>query len=78
MAFAIIWFFVTLLPVCHIFPHHELLAEHYLYLPSFGFVLLVSLLLTRAAANPRWKYPVYTFFALTMVLFSLTDLLQKL
>ena len=71
MAFAIIWFFVTLLPVCHIFPHHELLAEHYLYLPSFGFVLLVSLLFNRAAANPRWKYPVYTFFALTMVLFSL-------
>ena len=71
MAFAIIWFFVTLLPVCHIFPHHELLAEHYLYLPSFGFVLLVSLLLTRAAAIPRWKYPVHTFFALMVVLFSI-------
>jgi tetratricopeptide (TPR) repeat protein len=71
MAFAVIWFFVTLLPVCHLFPHHELLAEHYLYLPSFGFVLLVSLLLVRAAANPRWKYPVYTFLALIIVLFSL-------
>ena len=71
MAFAIIWFFVTLLPVCHIFPHHELLAEHYLYLPSFGFVLLASLLITRASAHLRWKYPVYTLFALTIVLFSL-------
>ncbi len=43
VAFAGLWFFVTLLPVCHIFPHHELLAEHYLYLPSFGFCLFVSL-----------------------------------
>ncbi len=33
-AFGIAWFFITLLPVCHIIPHHELLAEHYLYLPS--------------------------------------------
>jgi len=39
MAFAGLWFFITLLPTCHIFPHHELLAEHYLYLPLFGFAL---------------------------------------
>jgi hypothetical protein len=30
LAFGGIWFFITLLPVCHIVPHHELLAEHYL------------------------------------------------
>ncbi|HET6370236.1 MAG TPA: tetratricopeptide repeat protein, partial [Nitrospiria bacterium] len=41
-AFCGLWFFVTLLPVSHIIPHHELMAEHYLYLPSVGFVLLVA------------------------------------
>jgi tetratricopeptide (TPR) repeat protein len=70
MAFAVIWFFVTLLPVCHIFPHHELLAEHYLYLPSFGFVLLVGLLLERFLAAFRWQYAVYTVFAVIILLLS--------
>jgi tetratricopeptide (TPR) repeat protein/uncharacterized membrane protein len=42
-AFGIAWFFITLLPVCHIIPHHELLAEHYLYLPSVGLCLVAAL-----------------------------------
>lgn len=37
-----VWFFVTLLPVSQIIPHHELIAEHYLYLPSFGFCLFIA------------------------------------
>ena len=41
------WFFITLLPVCQIFPHHELMAEHYLYLPLAGAVILFS---------PLWHY----------------------
>ena len=70
MAFAVIWFFVTLLPVCHIFPHHELLAEHYLYLPSFGFVLLVGLLLERLLIAIRWRYAAYTLFAVIILLLA--------
>ena len=70
MAFAIIWFFVTLLPVCHIFPHHELLAEHYLYLPSFGFVLLMALILDQSLTFVRRRYVLYTVFALVLVLLS--------
>ncbi len=70
MAFAMIWFFVTLLPVCHIFPHHELLAEHYLYLPSFGFVLLVALTLDQLLTFDGWRYAVYVLFALAVVLLS--------
>jgi len=45
--FGSLWFFITLLPVCHIFPHHEIMAEHYLYLPSIGIIILLS---------PLWKY----------------------
>ena len=41
--FALGWILVTLLPVVQIFPHHELMAEHHLYLPSVGFSLLVAL-----------------------------------
>lgn len=41
-AFAGLWFAITLLPVSHIIPHHELMAEHYLYLPSVGFCLVLG------------------------------------
>ncbi len=52
-AFGGLWFFVTLLPVSQIIPHHELMAEHYLYLPSVGVALLVGTLLDRWARTPR-------------------------
>jgi tetratricopeptide (TPR) repeat protein len=48
-AFCGLWFIITLLPVSHFLPHPELLADHYLYVPSFGFCLLVGLALTRLA-----------------------------
>ncbi len=53
VAFGMVWFFIALLPVCHIFPHHELLAEHYLYLPSVGFCLAAALAAERALAQGR-------------------------
>jgi tetratricopeptide (TPR) repeat protein len=58
MAYGIIWFFVTLLPVCHIFPHHELLAEHYLYIPSVGFCLISALLFHSAFKKGKYSVPI--------------------
>lgn len=40
--FAGIWFFLTLLPVSNIVPLNANMAEHWLYLPSIGFFLLVA------------------------------------
>jgi len=37
------WFLVSLLPMSHIVPHHELFAEHYLYLASVGGCVLAAL-----------------------------------
>ena len=39
------WFFITLVPVSQIFPHHELMAEHYLYVPLAGVMIMVMPLL---------------------------------
>ncbi|MGM0557361.1 MAG: tetratricopeptide repeat protein [Myxococcota bacterium] len=36
------WYLLTLLPVSQLVPHHEILAEHYLYIPLFGILLAVS------------------------------------
>jgi tetratricopeptide (TPR) repeat protein len=51
MGFAVLSYFVLLLPVSQIIPHHELLADHYLYLPLMSFALFVILLAGRVAAR---------------------------
>jgi len=38
-----VWFFLSLLPVSNIVPLNANMAEHWLYLPSVGFFLLVAL-----------------------------------
>ncbi len=71
IAFGGIWFFVTLLPVCHIIPHHELLAEHYLYLPSYGFCLAAALLVTPLLNDRRYATVTIACFLLIITLFSI-------
>ena len=53
VAFSGAWFFITLLPMSHIIPHREMVAEHYVYIPSVGFGLLVCLGLAQLAQ--RWR-----------------------
>ena len=40
--FGAAWWAVTLLPVSHLVPYRELLAEHYLYLPIVGVAVVVA------------------------------------
>lgn len=40
--FCIGWFFVALLPVSNLFPVNAYMAEHWLYLPSVGYFLLLA------------------------------------
>ena len=54
VAFSGTWFFITLLPMSHIIPHKEMVAEHYLYIPSVGFGLLMGLGLAQLAH--RWRH----------------------
>jgi Tfp pilus assembly protein PilF len=67
-AFGLGWFLITMLPVSHIIPHHELFAEHYLYLPSVGLFLAVLPLAERlCAAGSR----PFRAFALAMTVLAL-------
>ena len=52
VAYGLLFFGITMLPVSHIIPHHELLAEHYLYLPLVGLAVIVARGLERALAAP--------------------------
>ncbi len=70
IAFCGLWYFISLLPVSQIVPHHELLAEHYLYIPLFAFSFLVSLLFTAIMDQYTRSWPIVTAFVIVVTLFG--------
>lgn len=70
-AFGGLWFFVTLLPVSQIIPHHEIVAEHYLYLPSAGFCLTAAVLVERLLTRSRNPRAIAAAFAMIVLLLGL-------
>jgi tetratricopeptide (TPR) repeat protein len=65
VVFAIAVLGCGLAPVLNILPLNQVLAERFLYFPSVGYVLLVSLLITSASA--RWRMPVLATFGALLV-----------
>lgn len=52
LGLGLVWIAVALLPVSHLVPFRELLAEHYLYIPMMGVALIGSGIVDEAAR--RW------------------------
>lgn len=65
MVFAILWFFVSILPVMNIIPLANIMADRYLYLPILGLCLFISTALVHL--RMAIQYPVIILF----ILFSL-------
>jgi len=42
VSFSIFWFFITLLPNSNLYPINAYMAEHWLYLPSIGFFMILA------------------------------------
>lgn len=72
-----LWFFITLLPVSQIIPHHEMLAEHYLYLPSAGIFLAAGMLLERNLIQPRRQVATVAAFSLVVALLGVRTVLRN-
>ncbi len=54
--FAVGWFFITLLPSSNLlYPINAYMAEHWLYLPSIGFFLLLARFLIRLLESQKFK-----------------------
>jgi len=51
VGFGAAWYAVTLLPVSHVIPYTELLAEHYLYIPMMGVAFAVAGIVDAIAAR---------------------------
>lgn len=78
MSFAILSYFVLLLPVSQIIPHHELLADHYLYLPMMSFGLFTALLVQKIAArSDRANKLAYGFAAVVLIVFAVMTVVRN-
>ncbi|RKY31419.1 MAG: hypothetical protein DRP74_04965 [Candidatus Omnitrophota bacterium] len=53
-SFAILWFFITLLPESSIIPIKDVIFEHRLYLPMFGFSLFLVYIVYYLAGRKSW------------------------
>jgi Tfp pilus assembly protein PilF len=71
VGFGGLWFFVALLPVSQIIPHHEMMAEHFLYVPSFGFFLAIAALLDPLVDRRRVAPALYAAGVVALLLLSL-------
>ncbi len=71
-SFAIIWFFVTLFPVCNIIPLQDVtIAERFLYLPAVGFCILLGLLSMKVfdIRNKETKRSAGVLFVILLIIF---------
>ena len=78
LAFAVISFFVLLLPVSQIIPHHELLADHYLYLPMMSFGLFVAVIAQKLSIRSEMvKRVTYGAAAAVLIVFAVMTILRN-
>ncbi len=67
LSFAVFSYFLLLLPVSQIIPHHELLADHYLYLPLMSFGVFIAVLAERLSRRGKVLKLVTVSAALVLV-----------
>ncbi len=78
IAFSLLWFLISLLPVASIIPQGSVMAERYLYIPSFGFVLILAYFFYQLfLLGKRWQLT-KIFFTLTLSLFLTTSIFYSL
>lgn len=77
LAFGIFWFFITLLPTSSILPLLDVAAEHRLYLPLIGIVVIISFLINNFNSErnngflqQRTSYFILGVIFFTIILFS--------
>ncbi|HRZ87450.1 MAG TPA: tetratricopeptide repeat protein, partial [bacterium] len=77
VSFAIAWFFIGLLPVSNLFRLNAYLAEHWLYVPSIGFFLVIAAFFNGTFEKAAHKKAVVAAFCCLLVCFSCLTVLQN-
>jgi Flp pilus assembly protein TadD len=76
--FALGWFFVGLLPVANLYPINAYMAEHWLYLPSVGFFIIISGLLAQLLRERRFHKAAWAVVAGWVVFCGILTVRQNL
>lgn len=56
LLFGFFWFFLTLIPFLQVLPTGTLLADRYIFIPSFPFFYILAVSLTALSKNSRFKF----------------------
>ncbi|MFA6079072.1 MAG: tetratricopeptide repeat protein [Candidatus Omnitrophota bacterium] len=75
--FAVMWFFLTLIPVSNLYPVNAYMAEHWLYLPSLGTFLVMGNMLRRLSSDKRRRILALALFLLLSGWYALTTVRQN-
>jgi tetratricopeptide (TPR) repeat protein len=77
-SFSILWFFITLLPVSNLYPVAFFMAEHYLYLPSVGFFLVIGASLSLLYHKEKMRHVAMAVLVLLLLYFGVLTYKQNL
>lgn len=77
LLFAIIWFTVAIFPNSNLIPINDLIYEHWLYIPSVGFFMILSSIITSAALRKRFIISLFLICALFIFYFARTMLRNR-
>jgi len=77
LLFGTAWFMIGLLPFMNIIPINAFVAEHWLYFPSIGFFIVVSMLLGRLAQFRSIKLCVKAFILVLVLMLSALTIRQN-
>lgn len=75
--FSICWFFITLLPVSNIYPIAFYMSEHYLYLPSMGFYLLLAYGISNLLNTKSFRIITTAFVVILVIFYSYLAIIQN-
>ena len=77
-SFSIFWFFATLIPVSGIYPLTAFyMAEHYIYVPSIGFALILATYTVRLYATKTFKVITVFIFGAILIFYGYTTIRQN-
>lgn len=75
--FSISWFLINLLPFSNVYPMNAYMAEHWLYIPSIGFFLLLASSLTLLFRTKGLKAVGVVIFTGILIFYSLLTIRQN-
>ncbi len=77
ISFGMAWFFINLLPVANIIPKTFFVAARYLYIPSFGFCLIVGFILGQLVIRKSLRIWGIILFGLIISFYSVRTIMRN-